>query len=358
MEALPFSPLRSLLFCILSVGGSAAIAQQQAGPSGMQGGAASLPFAEAATITSGTTAQRQGTTANYETTPETLASLPDAASQLLAPANPGTTVAFVDITNNSGSSPELGERVYQQLEPYLLWAGKSYGMTFIERRKLDFIMDEWKLSSFGESGDKGAQTLLGADYIITGSVLSSASGVHYTLKLVSLSNSEIVNITTGRLPPDSGMAASNSFRRPPPARPASKTAPNQAVSRDGMIRLWSDRQHYRIGGNIVFYFEVREPLYVKLVDVTPDGEKTVLFPNAYQPDGYCRPGIRYQVPPADGGFALQVSPPAGIDRVMALANHTPIAEIATRSMRGIAFTQNLVNSASSRATIAVNILGY
>lgn len=286
--------------------------------------------------------------------PSPVESLPVAAQQLLAPASPGTTIAFVDI--KSSGPPELGEIVYQQLEPHLLWAGQRYGMTFIERRKLDFIMDEWKLSSFGEAGDKGAQTLLGADYIITASVLDSASGIHYTLKLVNLDNSEIVNITTGQLPSNSGLATSNSFNRPVLAKPA--TASNRAVSRDGKIRLWTDRQRYPIGSNIVFYFEVREPLYVKLIDVTPDGEKTVLFPNQFQPDGYCKPGIRYQIPPRGGNFSLQVVPPTGLDRVMVLASSTPITEVRTRSMRGIAFTQSLVDSAPTRATITVDIVDY
>jgi len=135
---------------------------------------------------------------------------------------------------------------------------KGRVLGFVERKDLKLIFDEWALDSFGDTGDVGARTLLGADLIITGKV--------------------------------------------------------------------------RI-----------------------DGEVTVIYPNVFQQDNFCSPGKVYQVPPENGDFTLEVTPPAGIDRLKAIASPSPIAQELMSGTRGIQFTKKIVDSGMTRAQLSFEI---
>ena len=53
-----------------------------------------------------------------------------------------------------------------------------------------------------------------------------------------------------------------------------------------------------------------------------------------QNDSYCKPGVLYQVPPLQADFTLDVSGPAGTDKIRAIASSAPIAA------ESLHFTQN------------------
>jgi hypothetical protein len=76
---------------------------------------------------------------------------------------------------------------------------------------------------------------------------------------------------------------------------------------------------------MVVNFSVDSPMFVRVVVINSSGEISTLFPNVYQSDNYCKPGIIYQIPPAQAEFALDIGGPVGTDKIRAIASSTPIA---------------------------------
>ena len=277
-------------------------------------------------------------------------------SILFDPVPPNQMIAFVDFTDSSGVRTKLADKVYQRIEPSVISAGIKRGHKFIERRDLKLILDEWDLDMFvvGEE-DKGARSLLGADLILTGMVSVENSWAYLTFKLTSLDGGQIVSAGDGWLFSEKFSQQAGHEKKEIGAIHPEKKAKNISGSTDGSLRLWTDRSEYKIGDELTIFFDVMKPMYVQLIDVTPSGEITTIFPNDYQPDNFCRPGTKYQVPPADARFALEVTGPAGTDRIKALASETPLPPNTGINTRGIKFTQKIMSAASVRTVISFDI---
>ncbi len=71
-------------------------------------------------------------------------------------------------------------------------------------------------------------------------------------------------------------------------------------------RIWTDKEAYRIGDEMVIRFSVQDPLHVRIAVINSRGEISELFPNDLQRDNYCLPGKVYRIPPADSGVSLFV----------------------------------------------------
>jgi hypothetical protein len=94
---------------------------------------------------------------------------------------------------------------------------------------------------------------------------------------------------------------------------------------DGTLTLWSDKSEYVIGEQMNISFSVDKPMFVRMVVINSAGEISTLFPNAYQSDNYCKPGIDYQIPPKRADFVLDIGGPSGTDKIRAVASKNPIA---------------------------------
>lgn len=90
------------------------------------------------------------------------------------------------------------------------------------------------------------------------------------------------------------------------------------------IELWANKSDFRIGENITFYFRSKRDCYLNLVDINSRGELTLLFPNRFHTDNFIRAGRTYRIPDANYGFELEIQPPAGTDRIYAIAGNSPI----------------------------------
>ena len=345
-------------------------------------------------------------------------SLAEAASALLKNTPNDQPIAFVELTDGSGRSTRLTSEIFPIVETSLVKAGLQTKLAFIERKDIKLIMDEWTLDSL-ENGaaDRGARSLLGADKIVTGKISLEKDAVRCTLKLVNLQDGQIVAIAEAWLPanpnyhklqgevPDSEAPVTTEAHNTEPeekgqtketfasltmgdkkAKPKAKASPkaaltpttvkvkkmvsaqgslplpaapashaNETTSEDGYLHFWTDRTAYKIGESLTVFFEVKKPLHVQILDVTPDGEVTTLFPNPEQKETFCQPGIVYQVPPPNASFAFEVTGPAGVDRLKALASPTPIALPAETQVRGIKLTQKLTQAAKTRASLSTRI---
>lgn len=94
---------------------------------------------------------------------------------------------------------------------------------------------------------------------------------------------------------------------------------------EGTLTLWTDKNVYAIGDQMNISFSVDKPMFVRLVVINSKGEVSTLFPNVYQSDNYCKPGVVYQIPPKQGNFTLDISGPVGTDKIRAVASSNPIA---------------------------------
>ncbi len=99
----------------------------------------------------------------------------------------------------------------------------------------------------------------------------------------------------------------------------------KTIENDFDIQLWTNRADFQMGEKVTFYFRSERDCYLNLVDVNSRGELTLLFPNRYQRDNFIRAGRTYQIP--DGyhdGFEFEIRPPAGTDRIYAIAGNSSI----------------------------------
>lgn len=94
---------------------------------------------------------------------------------------------------------------------------------------------------------------------------------------------------------------------------------------EGNLTLWTDKKQYKIGEKMQISFSVDKPMFVRLVVINSKGEVSTLFPNVYQSDSYCKPGVTYQIPPQQADFTLDIGGPAGMDKIRAVGSRNPIA---------------------------------
>ncbi|WP_052507078.1 serine/threonine-protein kinase [Desulfonatronovibrio magnus] len=87
--------------------------------------------------------------------------------------------------------------------------------------------------------------------------------------------------------------------------------------------VWTDKSSYRIGEPISFFFESTEPGYLTILTLTTKGEVIQVFPNYFSSSQFIQPGRRYSVPNEQMGFDLQVTGPAGTDKLVALISSRP-----------------------------------
>lgn len=283
-----------------------------------------------------------------------------ALSDLVAALPSRTVLAFTGLSGLEGEKTELAGIAAFKLEPVLVSLCRDKGITLIERDKLQLILNEWKLEMGGlTKSDQGARELLGADIILTGKVKVDLPNVHLLLKTINLKDGKILAATEIRQPAEQyGKAAleeSKSTVSVIAATPPPQQKTNQAASDDGKIKLWTVAETYAVGDKMTVFFEVSEAAFVTVVDITPDGEKTIIFPNSYQENNFCKPGIVYQIPPPDAFFSLEVTEPAGKDRIMAMTSPKPQVEQDVVKTRGLKFTNAIVNATNSRASIAFDI---
>lgn len=283
------------------------------------------------------------------------------ASKIFDTVPKGKVLAFVDFTSSSGEVTKLSQAIFQEIEPIMIIEGLKKNISFIERKDLKLLLDEWDLKSIYQAGgDSGAQVLLGADYIMTGRARLSRDEVQCVLKLVDLQNGSIVGMVKA------GLEAEPDFYTWEKTKPLDNKAalpnesnqssgPNLASSQDSKVSIWTKKKTYKVGEKIKIFFEVKEPLYVEIIDVTPEGDITTIFPNPDQTDSHCMPGKVYTIPPENGSFELVITPPTGLDRLKVLANPSPFSSNVNLKTRGITFTKNMVRSAPTRTNLAFEI---
>lgn len=104
--------------------------------------------------------------------------------------------------------------------------------------------------------------------------------------------------------------------------PDPKPAP--VATSNGRVMVGTDKSDYKVGDKLKINFSVTEPMYVRMVVINSKGDIDTLFPNAYQSDNFCKPGVKYSIPSARSEFTLDIGGPVGTDKIRAVASNKPI----------------------------------
>lgn len=131
---------------------------------------------------------------------------------------------------------------------------------------------------------------------------------------------------------------------------------NVATSLDNQLRVWTDSTTYRVGDALKISFQVTAPMHVRIVSTSSAGRTDTLFPNPYQTDDLLKPGPSYQMPPANAPFTLNITGPAGTDKIMAIASPQPIpSDLNVLTAEG-EFTQEVQQTIPTHASLNITIL--
>ena len=129
------------------------------------------------------------------------------------------------------------------------------------------------------------------------------------------------------------------------------------------VKAWTDKKEYEINEKIVFYVKAEKNGYLTMLDVGPNGNITVIFPNKYHRENFIRAGVTYQVPSPNYGFEFDVQGPAGLERIKAIVTLSKVSLLkldldkgfhsvkgeTTRGARTIQALSKQVNSVDSSA---------
>jgi hypothetical protein len=95
------------------------------------------------------------------------------------------------------------------------------------------------------------------------------------------------------------------------------------LDRADYVRLWSNQSAFRIGDVISYSFESRKTCYLVLLNLTSDGELVQIFPNRFHPSAFVKANETYHIPGEGAEISLEVTGPAGTDRLIALTSEMP-----------------------------------
>jgi hypothetical protein len=87
------------------------------------------------------------------------------------------------------------------------------------------------------------------------------------------------------------------------------------------VGVWTEASSYEFGRPVLIHLQVREPAFIYVFDLQPDGRVRLLFPNSFSPNSYLPSGA-YQLP--DGPYQIVAAPPAGIEEILAFATYVPL----------------------------------
>lgn len=95
------------------------------------------------------------------------------------------------------------------------------------------------------------------------------------------------------------------------------------------IKLWAEKQRYKVGDAVKVFFESSRDAYVTLVNIGTSGRITILYPNKFSSRNAVKARTTYSVPGAGEQYKLTLGGPAGVELVYALVTLTPTRFIET-----------------------------
>ena len=98
-----------------------------------------------------------------------------------------------------------------------------------------------------------------------------------------------------------------------------------------LVRVWTDKEVYRVGDDLQIHFHSEEDCYLFLFHQSAAGELQLIYPVELPSNNFIEQGKTYTIPNETYGFAFTIQPPLGLERIRALV--TRDAERAARWRR-------------------------
>ncbi len=91
------------------------------------------------------------------------------------------------------------------------------------------------------------------------------------------------------------------------------------------IQVWVDRGEwstYYPGDRLWIYFRVDRPCYVTILDYSPDGRVSTIYPSRWSGSSFVSPGRTYRIPESRA-YSLRIAGTAGVETLVACAHEAP-----------------------------------
>ena len=93
------------------------------------------------------------------------------------------------------------------------------------------------------------------------------------------------------------------------------------------VKVWPERQIFRVGENINFFIKGNKPFFATIVYTDAAENIVQILPNPYHRDAFFEANRVYKLP-TEGEYGIKVSPPAfGTERITVYAATTPLDEL-------------------------------
>jgi len=90
------------------------------------------------------------------------------------------------------------------------------------------------------------------------------------------------------------------------------------------IKIWPDKQAYKVGDPLRLMFETNKDAYVTLVNIGTTGKVSIIYPNEVNSNNQVKGKTVYSMPPSGENYEITLSGPAGVELVYALVTVQPI----------------------------------
>jgi TolB-like protein len=170
----------------------------------------------------------------------------------------------------------------------------------------------------------------GLDYYVTGSYRMEKSGLAIRSHLINAHTKNIqssghITIARKELNPDDLTlidTTSEEFKSAQQGKSYQENLEKLVAAKPKTsffdVRVWTDKKEYEVKDKIVFKIKSEKKGYLTMLDVSPNGNITVIFPNKFHSDNFIEGGVTYQVPAPDYGFEFKVTGPTGLERIKAI----------------------------------------
>lgn len=106
---------------------------------------------------------------------------------------------------------------------------------------------------------------------------------------------------------------------------------------------------YRLGDQVRVCARATQDCYLTLLNLSSDGELTILFPNRFNQNNRIQAGVTCEVPSEGYGFNIRLEEPAGMDRVKAIVTLDPKPLLETQFGPDGEFFLSVKGTAAPRA---------
>ena len=237
-------------------------------------------------------------------------------------------VALGDFTDSEGKLTGLSTLLAEDMELALVADARASDFKMIDRRNFGELLKEWELSVNGSVDDENlvhAGRLLGADVLLVGKYTKLGRKIILRTTMVGSEKGEILAEGSTEIQLDGDLRdLSEKIVTPAPKKPVEASAPIKGPLK---VELTTDKTSYAVGDKMTVTVKVNQDCYLTVIDVGAGNKAVVLFPNMYAPNNAVKAGAAFTIPDPSAGFEFEVTAPAGLELIRAIASKEPSVDL-------------------------------